>query len=1765
MISVGSRDERKGLGLGFGGGREMEETELEEGEACFYQDDDANIDPDVALSYLDEKVQVVLGHFQKDFEGGVSAENLGAKFGGYGSFLPTHQRSPSIWSHPRTPQKVQNFGTPTSPNNLPVEGARQNSAVPSSATAPVKLGPASTSVPPPPVTRAPSVDNSTKRDVYLSSMGSGEFTPKHEPVNRSINSTDHKTLKVRIKVGPDSMAQKNAAIYSGLGLDISPSSSPEDSPIESGGLSPESQNTPEKSPTSILQVMTSFPVPGGFLLSPLSDSLLDLMEKEKLLKDSRFGLAWKNNQERSGMLVVEPPSVKVEEKVFGEKKMKSVEKSGRSMEVKNGNNKDAGNEISALLKKEIDIETPAGKELVSNALKLPILSSSKCIGETAKGTSRSYDVTREGNKSVVKEKFFSSDFAREEVFDSVGTQDLNRAEKRNANSSADKVWEDKKSSSLKDVQAVPRKDGRKKCDKSDDAFQAGFDGSKGRKDFNGGPTDCPKEKVSKKSTSFEQDGSKMAHGKEQLSSKGKKKSKGTQSNGNPSIDFQKESLRVVSSATSKDKMKIEGDYLSETKMDDNRLHKDSGQTRESQRDLFGDVKMEHTENMLETPFRDRPKETKLEVAEKETHSFADKSKDRSVGKKVDNPLVSEAYPKAPSVVTSHSTANVLGSDSVPALVAPLVIEENWVACDRCQKWRLLPFGTNPQHLPKKWLCSMLNWLPGMNRCNVSEEETTKALNALYQVPVPESQNNLLSQPALAASGATLAEVHNLDQAHQDHTLHPMPILGKKKHGPKEIPNADSCTGPMHLSDLTRKDQQASMKSRSLSDVHHSSLESNQGSKAGFQQLSKSSDSGVEKQRQRQKEKHKLVQDGGDSKHSKTKNKREADQDGSKASKKTKIEGLSSSYEDWNSDHGGITGKIGTNSNSGLSARVSGKNVQKHDEYSFSKYSMGDAKDSLPVPVRKLKDSVQVSLDGGTLDMGKSDTKDIAVKKRKVKEWQESQNYPPETLQNTGHHVQDNKAPVNEVTSESELKKEKKAKVHKSDRKESRTSKDDDRADKKGRITRILMSGSKDPVGDGREEEGRGSIKDQQLGYRGGTAVSQRTLDGIDSLKRDLGYGQSSTAATSSSSKVSGSHKSKANFQEVKGSPVESVSSSPLRISNPDKVTSARRMLLGKEDATNVGLSVSSPRRCSDGEWDGGNNRPGTGRKEKASSVIRRESLESSILDHQDRDANRMSGGKAKGHTEPSLYELDNHLSGGADTLDQHNQYPVELNGKKHDHDEERVNNNQYRSNGSLPKKATKVSSSRSKDKQKASKSDLGKGKNKVPNLSSEQEELHPTNNSRYEETELHNHTPCHGESRDGKYNLQDKYGVKSGKDEISYSDKKSGGKWSSESRKENQSKFGGHDGSDVKSAATCFKDGRSNPQQNLQQDHEVEKSSNRILSERTDQMDTASGRGKSQLLPHSGDKQETLTRCPRPMPGTSGGGGDSSKMPKQPRRPENQNGTHHSSLRNCTTNGLVSDLDAPSPVRKDSFTQAAANALKEAKDLKHTADRVKNFGSVLETTGLYFQAALKFLHGASLLEASNNESAKHGEMTQSMVVYSSTAKLCAFVAHEYERCKEMAAAALAYKCMEVAYMRVIYFKHSSASKDRHELQTALQMVPPGESPSSSASDVDNLNQGTLDKLASAKGVNSPHVAGNHVIVAKNRPNFVRLLNFAEDVNFAMEASRKSQNAFAAANVSMEEARHQEGISSIKRALDFNFHDVQGLLRLVRLAMEAISR
>lgn len=93
-----------------------------------------------------------------------------------------------------------------------------------------------------------------KGNGFLKSTHAEELSLKSGTNKKSVN--DQRTLKVRLRVGPESLsAQKNAELYSGLGLVVSPSSSMDDSPTTSEGQCGKLLGVPEASPTSILQVM----------------------------------------------------------------------------------------------------------------------------------------------------------------------------------------------------------------------------------------------------------------------------------------------------------------------------------------------------------------------------------------------------------------------------------------------------------------------------------------------------------------------------------------------------------------------------------------------------------------------------------------------------------------------------------------------------------------------------------------------------------------------------------------------------------------------------------------------------------------------------------------------------------------------------------------------------------------------------------------------------------------------------------------------------------------------------------------------------------------------------------------------------------------------------------------------------------------------------------------------------------------------------------------------------------------------------------------------------------------------------------------------------------------------------------------------------------------------------------------------------------------------------------------------------------------------
>ncbi|TKY61810.1 MORC family CW-type zinc finger protein 4 [Spatholobus suberectus] len=1669
MISAGGRDAIKGLGLGLGlgaGRGEMVESELEEGEACSFQnheDYDATVDPDVALSYIDEKIQDVLGHFQKDFEGGVSAENLGAKFGGYGSFLPTHQRSP-VWSHPRTPKKNNGQHTPRSPNNLQLEGGQGDAVQCSNGTQSLRLGPGSANSLRMAANKGHSLDDGTNQEKYMTTTIADTFTSKHESLNKKITSTsDQKTLKVRIKMGPDNLStQKNAAIYSEIGLDVSPSSSLDDSPSESEGISRGPQDAPFESPTIILQIMTDLPQ----LLSPLPDEIIELTVKQTRVRDSIFGLVHMDYPESLVMLLNEPNNVKDDRKLLGGRKMKSLEGCESSMEVKGSTKKNTWSDIGVLSRKEQSTDALTMEELVSKTMKLPLLSSSYSFSDdSVKAVDGPCDSLNEANKVMLREKTFSDQGQKEQV-EPTSTEVNGFAEKAKG-SSGRKVVVDKVS--LDDHTVKDNPHGDKNCH----SMIAESNVSKVRTASYS--EEAPK-KANQRGSLCEQDSMALPVVTEHPFPGGKKKPKG--SHGTMVMEREKENLKVGSSLVPKTKKSSDDSSASKNETEDVRVQKSLGKTRDTYRDFFGELDDEEDRvDSLETPNEEKLKESGVDERCAPTTSYG--AKERSGGKKVDKPLTAEIYPKTATNV--WCTGNTNGTDvengkGIPVMIPSVEMEDNWVQCDRCHKWRLLPVGTNPDNLPEKWLCSMLNWLPDMNRCSFSEDETTKALIALYQGPPLDGQSNLQNVSGSVMVGGTMATSQHPDQHQLNNDLHSAP-WGKKKFV-KEISNSINKDSFSQSSYSIKKNSQPAVKSRSLNDVNKSPVVSE-----------------AEVPAEKHKNKQRMLEinsDRGDMKNMKVKSRRDPDQDGSRPSKKSKTEKVHSTNEEWIVEESGTTRKVGGHSsNSTFPTTSVGKDRPRQKDHSSSRDSIS-GKDRLPVPAENAKDKGQGSLDEGSLDLGNCDSIG-SVKKRKMKGYQNAPTYSPGNLR-----LQESKTSEHEFSGS---RKEKKTKNSKSEGKESSASKGSGRTDKKVSHT-----------------------KNQKFRQNPESGLSQRSLDGMDCSKRDLGSVQASVAATSSSSKVSGSHKTKASFQEVKGSPVESVSSSPIRISNTDKFTS--KEIIGKDDSHDI-AAVDSPRRCSDHEDDGGSDRSGTARKDKSFTIAHRS-------DFQDKGVNNMSDTKLKAQTTSYC------TNGGVDTIVPDGPYSGTEQIKPPGEDRIDVyyaNMTRARKNGI---------ESGLEDDNDSCKAESHADKVKNSSSPSQLKDQSPLREAKH---------------KDGKIKLQEKSGFKPDQSENIHTSKKDyTGK--NESRKKENHLNRGHDLQDVSTDGLCKQDVFHAPIQNQLPDCDTERSTERPLLERTDQ--EVHGKGKPlSSLPSEGSQVETLGCFSRPV-GLHKGNGDMEVDPskvddvsklqkKQLKKTDEQNGNQQIGSRNPILNGHKSnELDAASPVRRDSYSHAANNAVKEAKDLKHLADRLKNSGSTVESTSLYFQAALKFLHGASLLESGNNDNAKHSEMIQSKQVYSSTAKLCEFCAHEYEKSKDMASAALAYKCMEVAYMRVVYSSHTSASRDRHELQSALQMIPLGESPSSSASDVDNVNNSTAaDKVTISRSVHSPQVAGNHVIAARNR----RLLNFAQDVNFAMEASRKSRNAFAAANSSPGAGKNVDGISSIKKALDFNFQDVEGLLRL----------
>ncbi|KAI0504311.1 hypothetical protein KFK09_015263 [Dendrobium nobile] len=1564
----------KGIGFGFGGGGrgEMEESEPEEGEARSGKEEEACIDPDVDLSYIDERLQDVLGHLQREFECGVSVENLGAKFGGYGSFLPAYKRSPSMLFQPGSPPKDPGCTVVRSPHGSSCEGACNDSSIQINASISKK---SSTS------TKNLDLGDSARKDASTTATTTGNHFEYNGSINKGTKGAIQSTLKVRIKVGPDNnSARNNAAIYSGLGLELSSSSSLEDSPEGIKGILED--GITNASPGFILQIMTGSPISEGCFLSPLQLNLLRLTTAGDNLSGHHKGDVPVKSFSESISISGQLNSPLSSTESCRETAMKLLPKN-----IQIGGNKSKLNN-DKIQEKKNNVETPEGQDLTFQTSGIPLLLNSgtseseirvreiasKIQEDSVKGTKKTFVQHTESSRMSLNDHTFHSSLGNRNSLES----------KRSIESDGNVDLKDKAISiKVKPSPGIKLTRGESVeknmiCGKNvfsclqKECMVEPENGINLNEVEIGGP------KIYKDHI-FVTNEFNIAQKTDKLSEiKGKLKA--TAANATSVTDPQKETMVSFSLLSGKEEKKLFArGGTAEDKSKRSKSPKESlnDYPKPSQTEVACEGKGELVADRREHIGKNRRRNIK--IAKK-------KSKVRSVDNK------SGTFSSFEVPIETRTDALITDPSATdPAVAAdPILIKDNWACCDICEKWRLLPNGTNPDDLPKKWTCSMQFWLPaGMNHCQISEDETTNIMN-------PQCSTSLLDNNS---------------------------ILGYS------VPSTSSAT--VHVNQVT-------CQIGSIIDTN-------------YNQVKRLSDTSMETQKEKLKGKGKSLQcssNGVDirpGKDSKLISKGLINSDISREKKITGPDGfhLLNKGGKLSSD---LTAEVAPHFSSGSSATdLTGKQIGEIGD-KFLSNSMRDLKSSCSSHNGTMKTHLRVNIgqefkQAGAMDARMSDNSVIPVKKRKAREWHDIQNNQETATRRK--NLGEKRVILAEDNSGSVEKKENKGHASNYTAEENSRSK----------MTRAF---------------GNSDVKTRRTSRTG-----ERFIDGM--VDNQVATIQRSAGGNSSSLKLSSSGWNKANFQESRGPLQESASLSPYRAHSSEKHSKIQKSVV-KTDSKNLGASaIKKSNRCLDGEVDGNMNQR-LKRKQKGS--LSRQTSPGSYLASKSR-ALSPSDGACNDHVKASFIPdgakeksgipssmlccgvrgslLPNEVGGmnvvsSMSTIhEHHDKHLIENPDKKPFQNQDKLNEsagNVEDIDSSHCGERTVISESSKRlcfrDTNNTSECEFNKGKMKISKVFSEQEELHSLRN--------------------------DKQGTP------------------------NQ---GPHLLSSVKA-----------------EELEVYPTS-----------ETVSG-----LL----------------------------ELDKLTEASDNGNVARHSSLRREKGNELAGQR----PMGKCASSNAALVAMKDAKVLKHAADRMKNLGQELEGTALYFQAALKFLQAAFLSEPSSVVNIKYEELDESLKTYTQTAALCEFCAREYEKSKDMACAALAYKCMEVAYFKVAFFKNYVASKDCHELEETMQTFSHDDSPSSSASDLDNLNQpGALEKVTCSKVVNSLQNTGSHAIAS--RPSFTRWLDYANVSISALEASRKSQIALSMASASLEK-NVRDSIAAVEEALNFNFHNVEELLRRIRAAMESFN-
>ncbi|CAL9050640.1 unnamed protein product [Musa banksii] len=208
----------------------------------------------------------------------------------------------------------------------------------------------------------------------------------------------------------------------------------------------------------------------------------------------------------------------------------------------------------------------------------------------------------------------------------------------------------------------------------------------------------------------------------------------------------------------------------------------------------------------------------------------------------------------------------------------------------------------------------------------------------------------------------------------------------------------------------------------------------------------------------------------------------------------------------------------------------------------------------------------------------------------------------------------------------------------------------------------------------------------------------------------------------------------------------------------------------------------------------------------------------------------------------------------------------------------------------------------------------------------------------------------------------------------------------------------------------------------------------------------------------------------------------------------------------------------------EKYNSSSDSSTKEACNLLKAAARLKDCDPS-EITEIHMEAALKFFSAACTLQSCSSQVL---EIKNAVGMFTDAARIFAHCAATSERCANIKVAALAYKCVEVTHFRILMLLRSN--------------LPPAAG--SDGCEPQNKKR-RLDVVADK--------------TLKSASKLRKLVDAAEHAEAAMDATTKCHRALESA--AKDNSSSAEGFRSMTEAIEFSYYDVQGFVRLLRLALK----